>query len=567
MAELPRYQQTGRVFADLPQFDFSNVRESFQQSQRLAGNLDRLTGFANKFAAQVVEEEAEKWAVKNGYSYEQILEAQKQGITPDDLIASSGGGIVWQNTVRKIQGEQLRVEIEGLSRQELAKVQAAVETRQLTNDEEIAQKIDAIGKGLFAPLQSISPDAYVKGRNAYGLHAASVYNESKKQIVADIKAEAAVKADGNYASIMQLNKATIPNLNDIESINAAKDLTAQRVYEAYAESGNTALGLQMSQKARTEFDNQVANHLTKIAVDPSFATDAGEALNRIAKGDFKLADGKDYSAIYANETPENQAKIRAFIRQQYIEINTTTNDIEKNKIDELKGEVNNIELEYYKTKNPKLLNRLIQISRDSQGKAINATTIESIKKAADERESDIQYSEAVFTMKDELRRGKYDSQEQMFARGRELGVSRKAIIRYVGPSFLNKADALVDEILNNYADISNPNGSKAAKVRKRIAIQQEVDATYEAQFSTEGSDTKPKLSKAEIAGKLIDERIKGGNQKTAKVTALNTLAGKYNLPSFTSASSLDELTEQDIDRKVKDKKDREEIKKQLRELN
>jgi hypothetical protein len=39
------------------------------------------------------------------------------------------------------------------------------------------------------------------------------------------------------------------------------------------------------------------------------------------------------------------------------------------------------------------------------------------------------------------------------------------------------------------------------------------------------------------------------------------------LPSFTSASSLDELTEQDIDRKVKDKKDREEIKKQLRELN
>jgi hypothetical protein len=75
------------------------------------------------------------------------------------------------------------------------------------------------------------------------------------------------------------------------------------------------------------------------------------------------------------------------------------------------------------------------------------------------------------------------------------------------------------------------------------------------------------LSKAEIAGKLIDEKIKGGNQKTAKVTTLNTLAGKYNLPSFTSASSLDELTEQDIDRKVKNKKDREEIKKQLRELN
>lgn len=285
MAELSKYQQTGRVFADLPQFDFANVREAFKSSQGLANSLDRLTGFANKFAAQAVEEQAEKWAVKNGYSYEQILEAQKQGITPDDLIASSGGGIVWQNTVRKIQGEQLRVEIEGLSRQELAKVQAAVETRQLTDDEEIAQKIDAIGKGLFAPLQTISPDAYVKGRNAYGLHAASVYSEAKKQVVADIKTAAAVKADGNYTAIMELNKATIPNLNDIESINAAKDLNAQRVYEAYAESGNTALGRQMAEKSRVEFDNQFTNYFVKFTLNESFDKDP-KALEKITMGDF-----------------------------------------------------------------------------------------------------------------------------------------------------------------------------------------------------------------------------------------------------------------------------------------
>lgn len=293
MAELTRYQQTGRVFADLPQFDFANVREAFKSSQGLANSLDRLTGFANKFAAQAVEEQAEKWAVKNGYSYEQILEAQKQGITPDDLIASSGGGVVWQNTVRKIQGEQLRVEIEGLSRQELAKVQAAIETRQLTNDEEIAQKIDAIGKGLFAPLQTISPEAYIKGKNAYGLHAASVYSEAKKQIVEDIKNQAAVNADADFTAIMQLNKSTIPNLNDGESVNAARNLTSQRAYEAYAQSGNTALGRQMAEKARTEFDTQLSNYFESIALSKDYVTqtasglpDINATMQKMSNGDF-----------------------------------------------------------------------------------------------------------------------------------------------------------------------------------------------------------------------------------------------------------------------------------------
>jgi hypothetical protein len=311
MAELPKYQQTGRVFADLPQVDFSNVRESFQQSQRLAGSLDRLSSFAGRVAEKAVEEEAEKWAVANGYSYEQILEAQKQGITADELIASSGGGVIWQNTIRKIQGEQLRVEIEGLSRQELAKVQAAVETRELTDPDEIAMKIDSIGKGLFAPLQSISPDAYVKGRNAYGLHAASVYNESKKQIVADIKAEAAVKADGNYASIMQLNKAAIPNLNDGESVNAARDLTAQRVYEAYAAKGNTAEGRQMAEKARVEFDNQLSNYFESIALSKDYVTQTASGLPDINATMQKMSNGDfgDKTLVWESVDQDKKDKI------------------------------------------------------------------------------------------------------------------------------------------------------------------------------------------------------------------------------------------------------------------
>jgi hypothetical protein len=305
MADGIKYQPTGRVFADIPSLSFANVRESFKRSESMSQSLDKLSQFAGKFAAERIEEEAEQWAVNNAYSYEQILEAQKQGITADDLVASTGGGAIWQKTVRKIQGEQLRIELEGLGRQGLAGIQAAVETRQLTDPNEIAMKIDALGQGLFAPLRELSPDSYVKGKNAFGLHASSVYNDARKQIVADIKSQATVTADENFAAIMELNKKTILNLNDIESLDAAKNLTAQRVYEDYAKVGNVALATQMAQKARVEFDNQVINYFSAIASSDLFANDRYEAMLKVRNNDFG-----EKSNIYNALDEDSKKKIR-----------------------------------------------------------------------------------------------------------------------------------------------------------------------------------------------------------------------------------------------------------------
>lgn len=306
MADLPKYQQTGRVFADLPQFDFANVREAFKSSQSMAAGLDRLTGFANKFAAEAVEDEAEKWAVNNAYTYEQILEAQKQGITADELIASSGGGAIWQKTIRKIQGEQLRIELEGLGRQELAGIQAAVETRQLTDPNEIAMKIDAISKGLFAPLQSVSPDAYVKGKNAFGLHASSVYNDARKKIVNDIKLTERVKADENYQAIVELDKTTINNLADGPALLEAKNLGAQRVFEAYAASGDTEVAYRKAQEYRQQYDKTIVNSFVKFTSTGNNAEDF-KIISNISRGEF---GSPEMNNKFASLDVELQDKIR-----------------------------------------------------------------------------------------------------------------------------------------------------------------------------------------------------------------------------------------------------------------
>ena len=112
MAELTKYQQTGRVFSDVPQLDFANVRESFKRSQSLTSALDRISSFAFKGAAQETERVAERFAIDNPLTIDQVKEASKSGVTAEDLVAASGGGKVWQDTVRKMQGEQLRTQLE-----------------------------------------------------------------------------------------------------------------------------------------------------------------------------------------------------------------------------------------------------------------------------------------------------------------------------------------------------------------------------------------------------------------------------------------------------------------------
>ena len=306
MADGIKYQPTGRVFADIPSLSFANVRESFKRSESMSQSLDKLSQFAGRFAAERIEEEAEQWAVNNAYSYEQILEAQKQGITADDLVASTGGGAIWQKTVRKIQGEQLRIELEGLGRQELAGIQAAVETRQLTDPNEIAMKIDAVSKGLFAPLQSVSPEAYVKGKNAFGLHASSVYNDARKKIVNDIKLTERLKADENYQAIVELDKATIDNLSDGPALLAAKNLGAQRVFEAYAASGDTAVAYQKAAEYRQQYDKTIVNSFVKFTSTGSNAEDF-KIISNIASGEF---GSPEMNAKFASLDVELQDKIR-----------------------------------------------------------------------------------------------------------------------------------------------------------------------------------------------------------------------------------------------------------------
>lgn len=307
MAELPRYQQTGRIFADVPTLDFADVRESFKRSQSMAASLDRMASFAGKFAEKAVEQQAEQWAVDNQITLEQLDAANKQGLTADDLLKSSGGGTIWQETIRKMQGEQLRVQLENVGREKLSQVQRDIELGVLdpTDSSKIAAKIQAIGNGIFAPLKGVNPDSYVKGLASFGVHATSVYNDARKKSVEDAKNASLMIADKNLVTQLELDKVAIEGLNDWPSLLAAKETSVNRIYETYAVTGDTTKALEKARAHREAYDNLLTNSFVKFTSTGDKVKDYN-IVTKMMAGDF---GDERKNAIFASMPYEVQDKI------------------------------------------------------------------------------------------------------------------------------------------------------------------------------------------------------------------------------------------------------------------
>ena len=114
MARLPRYQESGLISADVPRFDFANVREQNIASQGLMQSLDRLAQFA----------------------FGKAREEQEQR--------------------NQIVGIQMRSDMEGEVQKRFAELTVAVQTGQLTDFNQIQEEVKALS-GYASELAQVSP--------------------------------------------------------------------------------------------------------------------------------------------------------------------------------------------------------------------------------------------------------------------------------------------------------------------------------------------------------------------------------------------------------------------------
>ncbi len=327
MADLPRYQQTGRTFSDLPEFSFANVKESFRRSQSMINSLDRISQFAAKFAETQVEQQAAQYAVENPITIDELRNASESGVDPNDLIKATGGGAIWQETLRKVQGEQLRAQLEVYGQQSLSDIQTQVQLGQLTDINEIKQKFQAAISGYEKPLARINPDSAVRFQQSMASTAKAFFNEATKKLEQDYINDQQVLSMQNLENSMKAAKSMIGVINDPQMLDESKRLLGYRVYEQ-AREGGTAFAQKQLETFNKEFEALKLNHFTEVATKPAFATSISQAVAKINAGDFGEA-----SMLYQSLPKEEQAKVRKNVVAAWGDLYTVTkNEQEMNKI-------------------------------------------------------------------------------------------------------------------------------------------------------------------------------------------------------------------------------------------
>lgn len=301
MADLPSYQSTGRVYSELPQLDFANVREAFKQSQTMSNQLDRLSSYAFTEMGKATEAKAEKFALDNPITKEDLINAQSSGI---DLIKASGGGQIWEDTLRKFQGEQLRSQLEVHGQAALTDILAQVERRELTDPSEIKQKFESAVTGFEKPLANISPESAVRFKQSMGATAGAFYKEATKKLTADYINDQQILAEENLVYSARAAKAMVATITDPALLDEAENLLFKRVYEQ-AREGGTEFAQLKANEFKKEFKSIKLNYFAEVATSSEYSKDMVTAVKRINAGDFG-----EKTDLYKSLPIEEQKKVR-----------------------------------------------------------------------------------------------------------------------------------------------------------------------------------------------------------------------------------------------------------------
>ena len=305
MADLPSYQSTGRVYSDLPQLDFANVRESFKQSQTMSNQLDRLSSYAFTEMGKATETKAAQFAVDNQLTIDQVREASKSGIKPEDLIKASGGGEIWQATISKIQGEQLRSQLEVLGKQALLDLQTQVDTNQIVDMTEVKAKQEAIVNGMRKTL-SFAPDSVLRFDATMGSVTSALYKEAQDKLVKDYKIGEQSKSLVNLDNSVRAYEAML-NYEGVQDPAMLREIEYALADQLERQSAGG--GAEFALKKKDEFVKRMQetklNFFATVATSPEYSENMVSAVKRINAGDF--ADKTD---LYKSLSIEEQKKVR-----------------------------------------------------------------------------------------------------------------------------------------------------------------------------------------------------------------------------------------------------------------
>jgi len=524
MADLPKYQPTGMLLADIPRVDFANLKENLRATQSLEQSLSRISEFAFKQAGEQAKREGAQYAIENPLTAEQVQRAISERKKPSELISQPG--TIFGEAARSVQAAQLRVELEGRTRNELASIAAQVDSGRITNFDEIRLAINAPIDGFAKVISGIDPEEAVRFKAAMTSAGSTVFKGAFDHLIkmegAARKASVSSSQEDTYDIIRKIY-STESNLDVIrEQIKIHRD----RTFVA-ARSTNDA---EFISKTMNAFEGQVSklkiDAVSSYVASTEFSEDPQAAVKRLDKNDA----GK-MTSIWSSLNFEDQAKIRSNLRTIVNERWDVKEKARKEESDAATLESSKLLSDYFKTGSAASLRRLNEISVLFPKVISPETVFELPKKRTDAL--DVANPKAEFQLKTEIMSGLLPTPDLVQNRAKELGVNYKRLSDNILPFFIsrsNEDERDVERIIRNEARIVPGQlniGQKSADAYGKMT--REFERNWAAAVETNKQDpSKPMPTRIEVARGIIKTRQDSGVSKKIEslVLSLNDKYGK-----------------------------------------
>lgn len=467
MAELPRYRPLGARISGMPSVDFVQTGRAQSQIYDTIGNaLDKISEFAFEKAVAQAEQEGLQYGYKNALTPDQINMALRGELSLDDIVEDPG--TVFGKASKAAIASQLRVDLEGAARAQLAEYNAIIEGGGDYNIADIEAGIMGVidgHAGLIAQLDVEEAQTYAATVNTL---ASATYKTALKTHLDKVQAIKIASSD--------------------KSIAEAESLFRQ-IYGMSA--GDT---IEVKGKVYTDADT-AAEVLTKSLYSTAVNTNDGayikSAIKAIdnarikARKDVLIAHGIEFSGkseaeralvLKQRQFGNKQSLFDSFSEIEQLEIiNAIRTELtnQKTQMDAAKEENKQLMLSQAadlagslmetkpgSTKETEIFAELNRIFIKSDGEAgilfgsSQYNTLMENRRKTYEITPPRNYANE-FALKQEIFKGKITNHEQLLDRATEIGVD----VQYVIPMMTTvneetrRAEAKVDKVIKNMARI------------------------------------------------------------------------------------------------------------------
>jgi hypothetical protein len=456
MATLPRYQQMGIQYADLPRLSTAGLEVGAKAMNVLGSQIDRMTNFVYEQGITEAQRKAQKYAVQNPLTKSQIDTALGTG----QGLQVPGAGRIFQQTYEKAQASLLSTELQIEGKKKLAAVTTAIEAGMPIDLRSIETEINDMIDGFSSTVMALDPDTGLRFKASMATAGSAIFEKAAAQAIKMQREQ----LDAEFANAVEISA---PVLEAIVAKSGAIDaetgqpVDIERLIDLERQPFLESVRLTGSNKHLLEFNKTVAKAkqgaLVSFMTDRDQVPDAAAAMDRIVRQDMG-----NLTPIFKGLTQAERKAVRDGVIDFYADEYTAKEQARKARDNEAKEKWTALSIEFLRPNTGSARKRQIAF----EGVALNQLTLqqaEDMLKPPAEKTDPVLYNQLF----DQIKRGVISSSQDLLPYKGSLSDSD---FMALGNAATNTQGTIAVRNMNNFVGINENAWVPDDKAAKRSVI-------------------------------------------------------------------------------------------------